>query len=295
MSGRSNFRRYIPKIEKIFENSPHSVEFYKSKAPKDLIRAAKVYASSYDVFLAAGGDGTINEVVNGIMQSEVKPILGVLPSGTANDIAAILGINRSIKRSLNIFFNEEPIKLDVNRLNDQYFIYTTASGMLSKISYDVSRRRIRKYGYIAYVIEAMDDISKDYRYPIEICYNDKKEKYEVVMVLGLNSNRVGGVRLINFSDSKLNDGLFELRLFLRAKSFWRFRLLQSFLRGGKRIGDDVHLVAPKFEIRTNPDVRWNVDGEYSTNGNVVIQTYKEAIYVFASKRIKDKYFIHVPK
>jgi diacylglycerol kinase (ATP) len=295
MSGRSNFHRYIPKVKKIFENSPHTVDFYQSKAPKDLLEAAKEFSSSYDVFLAAGGDGTINEVVNGMMQSDTKPILGVLPSGTANDIAAILGINRSIKRSLNIFFNEEPVKLDVNQLNDQYFIYTTASGMLSKISYNVSRRRIRKYGYIAYVIEAMDDISKDYRYPIEIFYNDKKENYEVVMALGLNSNRVGGVRLINFSNSKLNDGLFELRLFLRAKTFWRFRFLQSFIRGGKRIGDDVHLVAPRFEIKTNPDVRWNVDGEYSTNGDVIIQTYKEAISVFASKKVKDKYFIHVPK
>lgn len=295
MSGRSNFHRYLPKVKKIFDNSPHTVEFYQSKAPKDLLRAAKEFASSYDVFLAAGGDGTINEVVNGMMESEVKPILGVLPSGTANDVAAILGINRSIKRSLDIFFNEEPVKLDVNQLNDQYFIYTTASGMLSKISYDVSRRRVRKYGYIAYVIEAMQDISTDYRYPIKICYNGKEENYEAVMVLGLNSNRVGGVRLINFSSSKLNDGLFELRLFLRAKTFWRFRLLQSFMRGGKRIGDDVHLVASKFEIKTDPDVRWNVDGEYSTNGNVVIQTYKEAIDVFASKRIKEKYFIKVPK
>ena len=127
MSGRkSNFHRYLPKVKKIFDNSPHTVEFYQSKAPKDLLRAAKEFASSYDVFLAAGGDGTINEVVNGMMASKVKPILGVLPSGTANDIAAILGINRSIKRSLNIFFNEDPIKLDVNQLNEQYFIYTTA-------------------------------------------------------------------------------------------------------------------------------------------------------------------------
>lgn len=295
MSGRANFRRYIPQVKKIFEKSSNTVDFYESKAPKDLIRTAKDFSSSYDVFLAAGGDGTINEVVNGIMNSKDQPILGVLPSGTANDIAAILGINRSIKRSLNMFFNEEPVKLDVNQINDQYFIYTTASGMLSKISYDVSRRRIKKYGYLAYVIEAMQDISKDYRYPITICYNGKEEKYEVVMVLGLNSNRVGGVRLINFSNSKLNDGLFELRLFLRAKSFWRFRFLQSFIRGGKRIGDDVQIAASKFEIKTNPDVRWNADGEYSTNGSIVIQTHKEAIYVFASKRIKNKYFMHVPK
>lgn len=291
MSGRANFKRRIPKVLNLFENTQHTVDFYESKAPGDLMKTAEKLASTYDVFLAAGGDGTVNEVVNGMMKVKEKPVIGVLPSGTANDIAAILGINKSLKRSFDIFFTEQPVLMDVNQLNDQYFIYTAASGMLSKISYNVPRRRIRKYGYIAYVIEAMEDLSKEYSYPVNVCYNEKEETHQVVMVLGLNSNRVGGVRLVNFANSKLNDGLFELRLFLRAKSFWRFRLLQSFIRGGKRIGDDVHLASSKFIIKTDSDVRWNVDGEYACNGSVTIQTHQQAIRVFASKHVKKKYFM----
>ncbi len=289
VSGRISFKKNIGKIRKVFDDSEHELEIYESKAPKDLEKIAQEKSSNYDVFLVAGGDGTINEVANGMMKSDVRPILAVLPGGTANDIAAILGINKSIKRSFKIFFNEKPVLIDVNQINDQYFVYTVSSGILSRVSYDVSRRHIKKYGYLAYVIAAMKDLILDYRYPITISTNGQTHNCECVMVLGLSTNRVGGVRLINFSNAKLNDGLFELRFFKRAKRLWKFRFLSSLIRGGKRLGEDIHLVSDHFKIETNDKVRWNVDGEYSCNGNIEITTYKEAIRVFASEKTIKKY------
>lgn len=290
VSGRTNFKQHIPKIKKIFENTNHTLDVYESKQANDLIRVSLEKASSYDVFLVAGGDGTLNEVLNGIMKSEVKPHIGLLPSGTANDTAAILGINKNIKRSLKIYMHDQPHKMDINQINDQYFVYTAASGILTRVSYDVSRRHIKKYGYLAYVIRAMQDFAHDYKYPITIRTNGHETTCECVMVLGLSSNRVGGMRLYNFSNSKLNDGLFELRLFTRAKSFWRFRLLSSFLRGGKKLREDLHLVSDYFEIKTSPDVDWNADGEFSTKGNITIRVVKEAITIYASKRVVKKAF-----
>lgn len=289
VSGRTNFKSHIAYIKDIFNHTTHELTVYESKAPRDLEKMARKESSAYDVFLVAGGDGTINEVVNGMMKSEIKPILGVLPGGTANDIAAILGINKSIKRSLNLFFNAKPILIDVNQINEQYFIYTASSGILSRVSYDVSRRHIKKYGYLAYVIAAMQDLALDYRYPIKITTKDQTIECECVMVLGLSTNRVGGVRLINFSKARLNDGLFELRFFKRSKKMWRLRFLSSLIRGGKRLGEDLHMVSNHFIIETNEKVRWNADGEYSCSGNIVIRTYKEALSVFASDKTVKRY------
>ncbi|HCB66015.1 MAG TPA: hypothetical protein DEP70_00290 [Acholeplasmataceae bacterium] len=96
--------------------------------------------------------------------------------------------------------------------------------------------------------------------------------------------------MVNFSSSKLNDGLFELRLFTRAKSLWRFRLLSSLIRGGKQLREDHHLVSSRYEIETSSNVRWNADGEYSCNGNIIIQTHKEAISIYVSPKAKKKMF-----
>lgn len=291
VSGRSNFKINLPLIQRVFQKSNHSLSIYESKAPKDLERVAYEEAKNYDVFLVAGGDGTANEVLNGVMKSLIKPALGLLPSGTANDTAAILGVNKNIKRSLKIYMEETPALIDVNKINDQYFFYTAASGLLTRVSYDISRRHIKKYGYLAYMIAAVKDLSNEYRYPVRVTYDGQTVSMECAMILGLSSNRVGGMRLINFSQSRLNDGLFELRLFRRVKSFWRFRLLSSFIRGGKKLREDLHIVSNRFEIETSSNVDWNADGEFACKGSVVIETVREALSIYAHPRVKKKYFL----
>lgn len=291
VSGRSNFKINLPLIKKIFNQSHHSLTIYESKAAKDLERVAFEEAKHYDVFLVAGGDGTANEVLNGVMKSPIKPAIGLLPSGTANDTAAILGVNKNIKRSLKIYMNETPVLIDVNKINNQYFFYTAASGLLTRVSYDISRRHIKKYGYLAYMIAAVKDLSNEYRYPVRVKYDGQVVSMECAMILGLSSNRVGGMRLINFSKSRLNDGLFELRFFKRVKSFWRFRLLSSFIRGGKKLREDLHISSSRFEIETSSNVDWNADGEFSCKGSVVIETVQEALSIYAHPKVKKKYFL----
>lgn len=290
VSGRSTFKHKIPYIKKYFNKKNLDLDIYESKRAGDLKVQAYHQAKNYDVFLVAGGDGTVNEVVNGMMKSDIRPSLGILPSGTANDIAAIFGVPKILWLALRMYVDKEPVNIDVNMMNDRYFVYTAASGVLSKISYNVSRRHIHKYGYLAYIIEGMKDLVQEYNYPISIAYDDKVLETDCMMVLGLSSNRVGGIRLANFSKSKLNDGLFEIRVFTSRRKFRRFRLLSSFIRGGKKLREDFHIVSDHFIITTDDHVVWNADGEEAYKGSIEIQTIKEALSVFVSKKRKKKQF-----
>ena len=289
-SGRSTFKHKVKHIKSYFKKRGFLLDVYESKKSGDLKEKAYEAAKDYDVFLVAGGDGTVNEVVNGMMKSDVRPALGILPSGTANDIAAILGVPKILTCALRMYLKNDPVKIDINLMNDRYFVYTAASGVLSKVSYDVTRRHIKKYGYLAYVFAAMKDFVQDYNYPIKIEYNGKVLETDCMMVLGLNSNRVGGMRLVNFSKSKLNDGLFELRIFTSRRKFRRFRLLSSFIRGGKKLREDFHLVSDHFKITTHDDVLWNADGESAEKGSIEIKTIKEALNIYINPRRKKKQF-----
>ncbi len=290
VSGRKPFKEKLPIVRHMFDKMTHELDIYESQKENDLLAKAKEVASFYDVFLVAGGDGTINEIINGVMQVEKRPMIGILPGGTANDTAAMLGIPKSLKKALNMYFKVEPVMIDINQMNQRYFIYTAASGVLSKISYDVSRRQIRQYGYFAYVFEAMKDLSHDYKYPLEITYNDQTLKLECMMVLGLASRRVGGVWLNRFSKSKLNDGLFEVRIFVRRRKFRLFKLIAFFLRGGGKLKEDYHLVSSEFNFTTSNDVKWNVDGEYGMNGSVHIKVHQKALPIYVHPRIKKHSF-----
>lgn len=290
VSGRQSFKKRLPMIKDIFDKTEHQLDIYESKKEHDLKEKALEASSLYDVFLVAGGDGTVNEVVNGMMLSSVKPKLGIIPCGTANDTAAMLGIPRSVKRAVKLILKEQDVMMDINQMNDRYFVYTAASGVLSKISYDVSRRHIHKYGYLAYVFAAMKDLGVDYKYPLSIQYNDQNINIESMMVLGLASRRVGGLWLANFSHSKLNDGLFELRIFSRPRKFRVFRLFSFFLRGGSKLKEDYHLVSNHFIINTNDDVNWNVDGEFAMKGSIEIKVHQKALSIYASRKIKKRSF-----
>jgi diacylglycerol kinase (ATP) len=98
------------------------------------------------------------------------------------------------------------------------------------------------------------------------------------------------MRLVNFSKSKLNDGLFEIRVFTSKRRFRRFRMASSFIRGGKKLREDFHLVGSHFKIETNDNIAWNADGEAAEKGNIEIRTIQKALSVYVSPRRKKRQF-----
>lgn len=290
VSGKGKFKKKISFIKKEFKKRDLTLDIYESRSAKDLINKSKIEASNYYCYIISGGDGTVNEVVNGIMDQDIKPILAIIPSGTANDTAAILGMKKNVRRSLKKIFDNKPIKMDINQINNQYFIYTTAAGILTKISYDIDREDVRKFGYFAYLREGMRDLSKDYQMKMEIEHDNGIIKGEYMLLLGLAAKRVGGFNLWRFSKARLNDGILDIRLMSYNKRSKLFRLLSFFLLSGKKYRTDVHLQSSKFKITTSNNVIWNIDGEKGDVGSAEINVLKEQIKVIASKRAKRLYF-----
>ncbi|HHW79236.1 MAG TPA: YegS/Rv2252/BmrU family lipid kinase [Acholeplasmataceae bacterium] len=290
-SGKQKFYKKVPKIKKYFDKMNLSLDIYASSDIEELMNKGEQAASIYDVIIVSGGDGTINLIVNGIMKSKIKPIIAVLPSGTANDIAATLGMGRRIKRNLNLITKQSPVKMDVNMLNDKYFVYTTAAGIFTRISYDVPRKNIRRFGYFAYLYAGAKDIFRKYPLKMKIESEEGIHEDEYMLVLGLSSRRVGGMFLNRFSNSKLNDGKFELRLFKNNNFFRILKLVLFFISAGLyKTSKDIHLESSYFKIQANEDVVWNIDGEKGYLGNVEIKVIKEALPVIVSKRRKKQFF-----
>ena len=290
-SGKQNFYKKLPMIRQYFKNKNLFLEVFGSVDIDELMSKGYEAAKIFDVIIISGGDGTINLVMNGIMKSEVKPKIAVLPSGTANDIAATLGMNKRIKRNLNIITSETPVKMDVNILNDKYFLYTTSAGVFTKISYDVPRKNIKRFGYFAYLYAGAKDIFNKYPLKMKIEHEQGICEGEFMLVLGLSSRRVGGMFLNRFSNAKLNDGKFHLRIFKNNNFFRIFKLVLFFLTAGLyKTRKDFHLISSYFNIQTSDEVIWNIDGEKGYRGNVEIRVLNEAITIYASKRRKRQYF-----
>jgi len=289
-SGKRKFYKKISFILKYFSKKGISLNMYQSKKAGDLEAKAYEFASKYDVFIISGGDGTINEVINGIMKSEKKPAIGIFPSGTANDIAYIFGMCRNIKRVLDNITNSNPVLMDLNMINDRYFVYVTAAGFLTRISYDISREKVKKLGYIAYLIEGFKDFPKNYEINFKITYDEGIIEDKFMLVFALAANRVGRFTLKNFGNSKLDDGKLELRLIKSRKRFKILSLLKLYLKSGKCSKNEVHLESSKYKIEIDKNLVWNTDGEKNISGSVEIKVVPKAISVFVSKKQKKRFF-----
>ncbi len=289
-SGSGKIVKQIDWIKQEFIKNGHNIEIYKTEKPHDGYRYA-LEGHKYDMLLVAGGDGTLNEVVNGLMTLDKRPFIGYLPTGTVNDVGHLLGISRNIKRATKMILKQTTIKaIDISKINGNYFVYAAGTGRFAPTSYVTERKYKKKFGSIAYFVEGSKEIFKDYKIPIKATFDDGTFENMCALVLILNGHRVGGFKLFGMK-SKLDDGLIAARFFKREPGMI-LRMLGFFITGGlydTRKNKTFH--STYFKIETDDDIDWNTDGELSCKGSVYIKVIPRAIrFVVNHKRVK-KYFV----
>ncbi len=288
-SGSGKITLLLDWINNQFSSYNHELTFIATKKPKD----AQLYAAEhkeFDMLLVAGGDGTLNEVVTGIMENEKRPIIGYIPTGTVNDVGHMLGIPTNIKKAVKMMLDKPKIReVDVTKINSHYFVYAAATGKFAKASYDVARKDKKRFGFWAYYKSGSKEIFKDYKIPVKATFDEGVFEGECALILFLNGPRVGGFKLFNMK-SKLDDGLIEARFFKREPGVL-FRLLGFFFSGGlysTRKNKTIH--SSKYTLEIPKDVEWNTDGELSCKGSVRLEVVPKAIKILTHPTKHKGYF-----
>lgn len=290
-SGKGKIQKDLPKITSFFQKKHIDLDIHETISQLDARNYLLETKKSYDCVLVAGGDGTISTVLNGLLHLDKKPILGVLPYGSANDVSHILGIKRNILRTLELYITSTPAYIDAYQLNDQYFMYTAAAGLFTRISYDISRQTLNQFGQIAYYIEGIKDLTSNYNFHMTIISDEITIEKDITLLLGLSANRVGGIPLLFKPKSKLDDGLFEINLFESKGFLSKLSVLSFFIRFGRKVRSDIVIKGQSFDIKTSKDVKWNADGEHICDGNIKIKVLPKILPVFMSHRAKRKLLI----
>src|SRR3989338_10148813 len=151
-AGKGNLVKHLPKIKAFFSNRSCLLEVYKTQKRGDALKKAKISAGKYDVIIAAGGDGTINEVVNGIAKSKTK--LGILPIGTTNVFAKEMKIPSKLLDACKLITNGKSRKIDLGKANDHYFLQWAGIGFDASVLAEVQPLLKKFLGIGAYTIAA---------------------------------------------------------------------------------------------------------------------------------------------
>ena len=288
-SGKGIIKKHKDYILKTLSEKYGEVECVETTYAGHAHDLAKESISKYDYFFVAGGDGTLNEVINGMGNSEEKPIIGYIPSGTVNDVARSIGISRKLKKAVKNLVEGEPFEHDIFRVNRRYGIYVCCTGLFTKASYDTERYNKKKYGKFAYLYHGIKEIKNTKPVSVELTIGDQTIKQDCVLVLILNSRSVAGFKLNKHA--ALDDGEVEIVLFhAKKKSIFSKGLLSMAhmfmwgLQPNKKDKFVTYLKVSSFKITTEEGTVINLDGEKSKEGSFNFTVLPKAVKIIAPKK-----------
>ena len=233
----------------------------------------------FDAVVAVGGDGTLNEVVSGLMTLEQPPLLGYLPHGSTNDFAASLAISPNPVVAAEAILRHNVRALDVGTWNGRPFVYVASFGAFARSSYTAPQAAKNALGHFAYILEGLKDISSLRPYRLSITADGETLDGEYLFGAVCNSTSIGGLMRLDPQRVVLDDGKFELLLVPNPKTpqalqnLVRALLEQHYDREGL-----IFRQVSSLQIETRGALPWSLDGEYAAScPNVEIQNHQKVL------------------
>jgi diacylglycerol kinase (ATP) len=262
-SGREILKRNLPEILQKLEIAGYEASCHATTGAGDATEAARLAVErQYDIVIAAGGDGTIHEVVNGLAEQDYRPKLGIIPAGTTNDFARALHIPRDIGPAVDIITKGELIPVDIGRINDRYFINIAGGGRLTELTYEVPSKLKTMLGQLAYYLKGMEMLPSIKPSEVSIEYDGKLFEGEAMLFLVGLTNSIGGFEKLA-PDSSINDGLFSL-LILKKTNLAEFIRIATLALRGEHVNDPnvIYTQANRIKVQAVDKVQLNLDGEF---------------------------------
>ena len=273
-SGKAKIKNDLLKIVQIFSNADYEVTVYPTKSRGDAtVKAESLKQDEFDRIVVCGGDGTLNEVITGIMHSGIKCTLGYIPLGTLNEWSSGLKISRNaIKAAEDVVIGAET-DLDIGKFDDKYFSYTASFGAFTDASYSAPQEIKNVLGQAAYFFQGIKSLSNIKPIHLKFICDDREIEGDFLFGAVSNSMSVGGI--VKFSDSvvKLNDGKFEVLLIKNPTSILQFQsIVDGILRKDLERDGIEFFHAHEVTVTGGADVAWTLDGEYAEGKDTVTLT-----------------------
>ncbi|MCA0173682.1 diacylglycerol kinase [Bacillus sp. RAR_GA_16] len=262
-SGREQVKRSLPYILERLEKNGYETSAHATTCEGDATEAARIAVERrFDLVIAAGGDGTIYEVINGIAEQPYRPKMGIIPVGTTNDFARAIGVPRTIEGAMDVLCNGLEMPIDIGRVNEHYFINIAGGGRLTELTYEVPSKLKTMLGQLAYYMKGIEMLPSIRPARTRIEYDGKLFEGEIMLFLVSNSNSIGGFEKLA-PHASLNDGLFDLMILKKTNIAEFIRIASSALRGD-HINDPnvVYKKASHIKVESVDKMQLNLDGEY---------------------------------
>ena len=282
-SGQEQAKEYAELAEEKLRSMFDRVDIQYTEKEDDATRFADEAARiGYDAVFAMGGDGTVDEVINGLAEHEVRPLFGFFPLGTVNDLGRALDLPLDPKKAIECISFDQIKPLDIGKINDRYFMDVVAIGTIPESINDVDPESKTKLGKFAYIFSGLKQLIKNESYDFLLKFDQTEvETTSSLILIGL-TNSIGGFEQL-LPKAQVDDGQFHL-LYLKDQSMLDvIKSIPELYQGVETSSENVGYHTFKkgtIELTTATHLETNVDGDPGPALPVTLEIYPQHLQVF---------------
>ncbi len=261
-AGTRRANRVLAEVLSVFNRAGYEVLTYMTAGQGDATREVQARAAEVDLVVCAGGDGTFNETITGVLRSGRDLPVGYLPAGSTNDFAASLHLPTDLLQAARDIVEGEPCCYDVGKFGNRYFSYVASFGAFTRTSYSTPQNIKNALGHTAYLLDGISELSQIK--PLHVRFELENEVIDGDFIFGAisNSTSVGGILTLDPRQVDMSDGKFELLLVRAPRDLVELSECIRALRTQKyNCSMLTFRPASRVTVYADPAMAWTLDGE----------------------------------
>jgi YegS/Rv2252/BmrU family lipid kinase len=284
-AGKAKIKNKLADILDIFAQAGYEMTVCPTQKKGDAVAIVQEREPEYELVVCSGGDGTLDEVVTGMMKSGIRTPIGYIPAGSTNDFGDSLELPQNMLNTARLIVNGKDFPCDIGGFNDDVFVYIAGFGLFTEVSYETDQQIKNVLGHMAYVLEGVKSLSNIRSYKMKVKYEDKVIEDDFIYGMVTNSVSVGGFKRITGKNVKLDDGVFEVTLIKRPTNPIELNnIIAALLNRDIDVDGMYCFTAAEIEFEAKEAVAWTLDGEFGgEHENVRIVNCCKAIDIRVSK------------
>ena len=287
-AGKGMIRTSLSYILEEFSQYDMEVTVHPTREAGDAAYMTEEYGGQYDLVVCSGGDGTLDEVVTGLIRGCHTTPVGYVPAGSTNDFASSLGIPSQMRQAAAAIARGKVFSCDVGKLNDKHFVYVAAFGAFTEVSYRTSQDMKNMLGHLAYLLEGARSLPNLKSWRMSFFSEERSGTGDFLYGMITNSNSVGGFKGITGSDVTLNDGVFEVTLILMPTNIMDYPAIINSLLTGEAHDKVITFKTASVIFESEEAVPWTTDGEYGgTYTKAVVANLQRALPIILGSQPSD--------
>ncbi len=281
MAGTRRANRYLPEILRLYNQAGYQVSVHVTSASAEATRVAAQLAGKMDLVVCCGGDGTFNEVVNGLLQAGISVPIGYIPCGSTNDFATSLHLPTNVMAAARLAVEGRPRQLDIGSFGGRYFSYVASFGAFTRASYATPQNIKNALGHTAYLLEGIQELSQIRKIHAKLQLDGIPYEDDFLFGAISNSTSVAGILTLDPRQVDMCDGKFEVLLVRAPRDLLEIHECIQALQSQKYNCNMITFrSASHVRIDSCQELTWTLDGERADfDGQVDICNLHQAITI----------------